>query len=61
MRRFYEVYITVRAMIFVAINQVVPPLTKFDDPELKDKDGKTPSMKWCYTERSQSVTREFKI
>ena len=61
LRRFYEVYITVRAMIFVAINQVVPPLTKFDDPELKDKDGKTPSMKWCYTERSQSVTREFKI
>ena len=61
LRRFYEVYITVRALIFVAINQVVPPLTKFDDPELKDKDGKTPSMKWCYTERSQSVTREFKI
>ena len=37
LRRFYEVYITVRGMIFVALNQVVPPLTKFDDPKLKDK------------------------
>ena len=47
-------------IVYVALNQVVPPLTKLSEPELKDKHAGW-EKSWWYINRSQSVTREFKI
>ena len=36
--------------VYVALYQVVPPLAKLGDAELKDKHAgrENPSMKWCF-------------